>query len=414
MADLKSRPRLHRRHVLEGLAAGAVLIPAARATEAPPAIPKSMLSQGTSVNVHPYGLPAASEAKVVRKLVQMPTPTANISLTPLQDLHGSVTPNGLFYERDHAGAPVIDPEEYRLLVDGMVDKPMVFTLRDLKRLPAVSARHFMECSGNGSKEWAKPTGQTVQQTHGMLSCTEWTGTKLETILGIVGVKPGAGWFVAEGGDASGLDRSIPLEHALKIGAMLVYGQNGEALRPEQGYPIRLVLPGFEGNTNVKWLRHIEFRRSPAMAYQETAYYTELLPSGKAEQFNFVMKAKSVITHPSAGQKLDGQGFYEISGLAWSGQGRIKSVDVSVDGGKSWQPAALQGPIELVCLTRFRLPWRWNGGGAVLQSRAVDETGYVQPTLKTLVGHYGLYAQYHNNAIQSWEIQAAGDVINVHV
>lgn len=402
-----------RRHVLEGLAAGAVLVPSARATEAPPAIPSWMQAQGADVNAHPYGQPAAFEAEVVRERMKSRTLTAGASFTPLQHLHGTITPNGLFYERDHGGVPTIDPAAYRLLVDGMVDRPMIFTLSDLKRLPAVSARHFMECSGNSGTEWTKPTGRTVQETHGLLSCSEWTGTKLEIVLGIAGVKPGAGWCVAEGGDAAALDRSIPLEHALKIGAMLAYAQNGEALRPEQGYPVRLVLPGFEGNTNIKWLRHLELRRGPAMSKEETAYYTELLPDGKAEQFNFVMRAKSVITHPSGSQKLDGTGFYEISGLAWSGSGRIKAVDVSVDGGKTWQPATLQGPIEPVCLTRFRLPWRWNGGSAVLQSRAVDETGYVQPTLKSLVGQYGLHAHYHNNAIQSWQVETSGDVINVH-
>jgi sulfane dehydrogenase subunit SoxC len=414
MAVMNPRHGFRRRHVLEGLAAGAVLIPrSTRAAEAPPGIPGWMQTQGIDMNAHPYGQPAAFEAKVVRELMKSPTSTAGVSLTPLQDLHGTITPNGLFYERDHAGVPVIDPAEYRLLVDGMVDKPMVFTLRDLRRLPAVSVRHFMECSGNTSRELAKPTGHTVQETHGMLSCTEWSGTKLEIVLGIVGVRPGAGWFIAEGGDAAGLDRSIPLDQALTIGAMLVYAQNGEALRPEQGYPVRLVLPGFEGNMNVKWLRHLELCRGPAMTSEETAYYTELLPNGKALQFNFVMQAKSVITHPSAGQTLDGQGFYEISGLAWSGMGRIKTVDVSVDGGKNWQAAVLQEPVESVCLTRFRLPWRWNGGSAVLQSRAVDETGYVQPTLKSLVNQYGLHIRYHNNAIQSWQVEASGEVINVH-
>ncbi|MHB1303924.1 MAG: sulfite dehydrogenase [Acidiphilium sp.] len=414
----RSAPTLRRRHLLEaGAGLGAVLLPAAAKADAggamPPAVPPWMRTQGWPVNKHPYGMPSPFEAKVVRTPQKTPTSGSSASFTPLQDLHGTVTPNGLFYERDHAGVPMIDPAAFRLLVDGLVDRPTIFTLADLMRLPSVSARHFQECSGNSYTEWAKPTGKTVQETHGLVSCTEWTGVKLATILGIAGARPGAKWFVAEGGDASALDRSIPLDHALKIGAMLAYAQNGEALRPEQGFPLRLVLPGFEGNTNIKWLRHIALRKSPAMTEQETAYYTELLPGGKAEAFNFVMRAKSVITRPSAGQRLAGHGFYEISGLAWSGRGKIRAVDVSADGGRSWHAAALQGPVAPICFTRFRLPWHWRGGTAVLQSRAVDETGYVQPTLKQLVGQYGLHALYHNNAIQSWQVEAGGELINVH-
>jgi sulfane dehydrogenase subunit SoxC len=409
-----------RRHLLEtgaGLTAGAVLVPTAAiavASGTPSIVPAWMQQQGWPVNKHPYGTPSPFQAGVMRTPQKTPTDTSSASFTPLQDLHGTITPNGLFYERDHAGVPMIDPAEFRLLVDGLVDRPTMFTLADLLRLPSVSASYFLECSGNSYTEWAKPVGRTVQETHGLVSCAQWSGVKLDTIFGIAGIKSDADWFVAEGGDAAALDRSIPLGHALKAGAMLAYAQNGEALRPEQGFPLRLVLPGFEGNTNIKWLRHIELRKSPAMAEQETAYYTELLPSGKANAFNFVMQAKSVITRPSGGQHLAEPGFYEISGLAWSGRGRIRAVDVSTDGGRTWRPAALQGPVEPVCFTRFRLPWRWQGGSAVLQSRAVDETGYIQPTLKNLVAQRGLHSFYHNNAIQSWQVEPSGEVINVHV
>jgi sulfane dehydrogenase subunit SoxC len=254
----------------------------------------------------------------------------------------------------------------------------------------------------------------VQETHGLLSCAEWTGVRLETVLGAAGVRPEAAWFVAEGADAAAMDRSIPLADALRIGALLAYSQNGEALRPEQGFPLRLLLPGFEGNTSVKWLRHIALRRGPAMSKEETAYYTQLLPNGKARAFNFVMEAKSVITFPSAGQSLSERGFYEIRGLAWSGNGPVRVVDVSLDGGKNWQRAALQEPVLPRALTRFRLPWRWNGGRAVLQSRATDETGYVQPTRQELMAYRGAASHYHYNAIQSWEVQPDGEVVNVHV
>ncbi|WP_325396496.1 sulfite dehydrogenase [Acidocella sp.] len=418
------KPKVARRRVLEaglGIAGTTVLLPhgakaspvAGRGEAGPPGIPRWMQTLGTPVNARPYGLPSPFQAGVVRLSQKSPTKFSSASFTPLQDLHGTITPNGLFYERDHSGVPPIDPAEFRLLVDGMVERPMVFRLADLMRLPAVTARHFLECSGNTYMEWAAPVGKTVQETHGLVRCAEWSGVALKTVLDIVGVKDSAGWFVAEGGDAAALDRSIPLAHGLRAGALLAYAQNGEALRPEQGFPLRLLLPGFEGNTNVKWLRHIELRKSPAMTEQEMAYYTELLPNGKASAFNFMMQAKSVITRPSGGQVLAEPGFYEISGLAWSGNGRIASVEVSTDGGRSWSAATLQEPVQPVCFTRFRLPWRWTGGGAVLQSRAVDETGYVQPALKQLVAARGVHSFYHNNAIQSWQISAGGQVTNVH-
>jgi len=258
--------------------------------------------------------------------------------------------------------------------------------------------------------------KTVQGTHGLVSTSEWTGVPLSTILNEVGVKSGAKWLLVEGGDAAVMTRSIPIDKAMKD-CFLAYGQNGEAIRPEQGYPLRLIAPGYEGNTHIKWVRRIELSDKPFMTREETSKYTDLLPSGKAVQFSLIMDAKSVITRPSGEMTLSGPGFYEITGLAWSGRGRIKRVDVSTDGGRTWKPADLQGPILPICQTRFRFPWVWDGKEAILQSRCVDETGYVQPTLGQLIEVRGLNGPigsiYHLNAIQSWTVDTEGRVSNVH-
>jgi sulfane dehydrogenase subunit SoxC len=290
------------------------------------------------------------------------------------------------------------------------------SMADLKRLPYVVRKHFIECSGNGLTEWVKPTLKTVQGTHGLISTSEWTGVPFATIAREVGLDPRATWALAEGADAAVMTRSIPLEKMLKD-AILAYGQNGEAIRPEQGYPLRLILPGWEGNTHIKWLRRIELSDKPFMTREETSKYTDLMANGKARQFTFDMEAKSVITFPSGEMKLPGPGFYNVTGLAWSGRGRVQSVDVSMDGGKSWYPARLDTLAEPICTVRFSFPWRWNGEPAVLQSRCTDETGYVQPTLSQLTairGANGPFGSvYHLNAIQSWAIAADGSVSNVH-
>lgn len=404
-----------RRGILAGgaaLAAGAVTAGTARAFGQTLTVPPWMTEPGEPVLAHPYGIPSPYERDVVRRGAAGPFPQAASAGTPLADLHGTITPNGLFYIRDHAGTPRIDPDLHRLLVHGLVDQATIFTMDDLLRLPSVSATHFLECAGNTWEDWAAPRAKTVQASHGLLSCCEWTGVRLETLLGETGIRPEATWFLAEGADAAAMDRSVPLAEAFRIGAMVAYAQNGERLRPEQGFPLRLVVPGFEGNMNVKWLRRIKLLSGPAMTKEETAYYTDLMPDGKARGFTFVMETKSVITFPSGGQRLRAPGFVEITGLAWSGRGRITRVDVSVDGGESWQRATLQEPVLSRCLTRFRLPWHWHGGRAVLQSRAVDETGYVQPTRHALVAIRGTNSFYHNNAIQSWQIAPSGEVSNV--
>ncbi|MFG6562232.1 sulfite dehydrogenase [Sulfitobacter sp. 1A15299] len=343
-------------------------------------------------------------------------PTASLdsswSMTPLASSHGIITPSGLHFERHHGGIPTIDPQLHTLTLHGMVDQALRFTMDDLKRLPAVSRIHFIECSGNGLTEWVEPTLKTVQGTHGLTSTSEWTGVRLSTVLEMAGIKDNAAWILAEGADAAVMTRSVPIDKAMDD-AILAYAQNGEALRPEQGYPLRLLLPGYEGNTHIKWLRRLEVSDKPFMTREETSKYTDLMPDGTARQFSMEMDSKSVITFPSGAMKLPRAGFYEITGLAWSGRGSIKQVEVSADGGKTWQKAKLEGPVLPKCHTRFRLPWTWTGEEVVLQSRAVDDTGSVQPTLQELVEVRGTKSVYHLNAIQSWHIAKDGEVTNVH-
>ncbi|QKT04890.1 sulfite dehydrogenase [Ectothiorhodospiraceae bacterium 2226] len=417
------RAFLNRGALLAGGLAGGALLPFAhgRAADAvepppdadlPPKVPRWMQAQGRPVGSMPYGEPSAHEEHVIRRLTRSTATTqSSWSFTPLQNLHGIITPNGLVFERHHAGIPDIDPERHRLLLHGLVKRPLMFTMNDLMRFPAVSRIYFLECSGNTLTEWEQPEKETVQFTHGLLSCCEWTGVMLSTLLQEVGVEPDGRWFLAEGADAAGLTRSVPMEKAWKD-AMLVYAQNGEMLRPEQGYPLRLFLPGYEGNMSVKWLRRIKIGDQPFHSRQETSKYTDLMPDGRAREFSFEMEAKSVITSPSGGQRLHARGFHEISGLAWSGYGRVGRVDVSTDGGRHWRVAELQEPVLAHALTRFRLPWEWDGSPAVLQSRVVDEAGYVQPTHEQLVAARGVHSVYHYNAIQSWGINADGEVRNV--
>jgi sulfane dehydrogenase subunit SoxC len=362
-----------------------------------------------------YGSRSEFETEV-RWRYPTPTTISSWTMTPLDKSEGIVTASGLHFERHHGGIPTIDPTRHWLMLHGMVERAKKLSMADLKRFPSVSRLHFIECSGNGLTEWRKPTLKTVQGTHGLLSTSEWTGVQFSTLAREVGLKDGAAWVLAEGADAAVMTRSIPLEKLL-ADAIIAYGQNGEALRPEQGYPLRLILPGWEGNTHIKWLRRLEVSDKPFMTREETSKYTDLLGNGKARQFTFTMEAKSVITFPSGDMKLPAPGFYEITGLAWSGRGRIARLEVSVDAGRNWSLAALQEPILPICTTRFRFPWLWNGEPAVLQSRATDETGYIQPTLKQLVDIRGLAGPfgsvYHLNAIQSWAVAADGSVTNVH-
>ena len=304
--------------------------------------------------------------------------------------------------------PSIDPEKHQLLIHGLVERPLIFSLADLKRLPSVSRTHFLECAGNSTGEHLGQLGATPQLSAGLLSCSEWTGVSVTTLFKEVGVKPQAKWVLAEGADAARLARSVPMAKMMDD-AMVAYSQNGEAVRPEQGYPLRLILPGWEGNINVKWLHRLELIDQPAMTRDEAAFYTDLLPSGKARQFGVMMEAKSIVTRPSGGQHLPSPGFYEITGVAWSGRALVKAVEVSTDGGKNWKPATLQQPVLKHSVVRFRMPWTWDGSPATIGSRCIDESGYVQPTSEELVKVRGLAAYQHHNGIKWWNLQENGDL-----
>jgi len=361
-----------------------------------------------------YGQPSRFEAKVVRVSATAPGTTGTgASRTPHHLLNGMITPSGLHFERHHSGIPDIDPDAHRLLVHGLVKRPLVFTLEALARYPMVSRIAFIECGGNSGALYQKdPVAAGVQALHGLVSCAEWTGARLADLLDEAGIDPNAQWIIAEGADAAGMSRSVPIAKAMDDAILALY-QNGERIRPSNGYPLRLLLPGYEGNMNVKWLRRIKVTKGPTMTKDETSKYTISLPDGKALQFVFPIEAKSVITQPSPGLAMKGAGPYEISGLAWSGYGKISKVDVSADGGKSWAPAVLQEPVLAKALTRFRIAWRWNGGPAILQSRATDESGYVQPTRGSLIADRGSRTIYHFNGIASWAVGENGEVTHVY-
>ncbi|QJD30119.1 sulfite dehydrogenase [Methylococcus geothermalis] len=398
-----------RRFLKAGLAVtGAALAGTAQAVPPPPWMtrPGAPLSN--------YGQPSPHERAVIRWIAaNADAPGNGISWTPLERLEGIVTPSGLHFERHHNGVPQIDPAVHRLAVHGRVGKALSFGIDDLLRYPMTSRLCFIECGGNSNAGWhQEPMQAPAGNIHGLASCSEWTGVPLATVLAECGLQPNAQWLIAEGADAAAMNVSIPLDKALDDALLALY-QNGERLRPENGYPLRLVLPGWEGVTNVKWLHRLQLADQPAMARNETAKYTELLPSGQARQFSFVMEAKSLITRPSAGQALPGPGLHPISGLAWSGRGAIRRVEVSTDGGKTWQDAALDSPVLPKCFTRFRLSWRWDGSPAILKSRATDETGYVQPERQILVAERGRHGYFHYNAIVSWAVAADGSVSHVH-
>ena len=358
-----------------------------------------------------YGSRSQFETEV-KTLAPNPSPITSWSFTPLATQIGNLTPSGLHFERHHGGVPTIDPAKHELIVHGHVGVAKKFTMADLKAMPSVTRKHFIECSGNTLTEWRKPTAKNVQVTHGLLSTSEWTGVLFSTLAREVGLKPDAQWVLGEGADAAVMTRSVPLEKML-TDAMIVYGQNGEAIRPEQGYPLRLVLPGYEGNTHIKWLRRLQVSDRPFMTKEETSKYTDLMPDGRAKLFTLAMAPKSVITFPSGDMMLPKPGLYEIRGIAWTGHGRVQAVEVSLDGGKSWRPAHIENTPEPMCTVRFSCPWAWDGQAAMLQSRCIDETGAMQPTHAELVRSVGVNPVYHYNAIQSWAVASDGGVTNVH-
>jgi sulfane dehydrogenase subunit SoxC len=392
------------------LAAGA-LTPADAAD--PPDTPHWMQFPGAPLSG--YGSPAKYESKVTRTLIQAQPGTtgSGASRTPLEALDGLITPSGLHFERHHSGIPDIDPAKHRLLIHGFVKRPLIFTVDALLRYPMVSHLYFLECSGNSRPMYgATPPTLTCGQVHGLVSCSEWTGVPLRLLLEEAGADPSAPWLLAEGADSAAMSRSVPMAKALDDAFLALY-QNGERLRPENGYPVRLFLPGYEGNMSVKWLRRLKVMPTPTMTKDETSKYTDLQADGKALMFTFPMAVKSVITRPSPGVTLQGPGLYEVSGIAWSGHGAIKKVEVSADGGQTWAEAALSAPVLPRALTRFRTAWKWNGAPAVLKSRATDDTGTVQPTRDALVAAHGTNVSYHYNAIQAWQVEANGEVKNVY-
>lgn len=408
---------LHRRLFLTrgaaALGSGLALMTARNASAAPLEVPATMKTPGAPASG--YGERSRFESKVQRLANgAAPTPGTGGSRTPLEHLEGIITPNSLHFERHHNGIPDIDPEQHRVLIHGLVERPLVFTIDALSRYPLVSRIQFLECSGNsGGLNAPEAAQQAAGALHGLVSCANWTGVPLAILLQEAGVRPEGKWLLAEGADAAGMSRSVPLAKAHDDAILALY-QNGERLRPSNGYPVRLFLPGYEGNMNVKWLRRIKVTAEPTMTKDETSKYTDLLPNGRAEMFTFPMGVKSVITSPSGTQKMRGPGLYQISGIAWSGAGRIRRVEVSADRGKTWAAAALDEPVLSKALVRFRLPWRWDGGPSVLMSRATDETGAVQPTRAKLMADRGANYRYHYNAIQSWNVTAAGEIGNVYV
>lgn len=379
-------------------------------------LPEHSRTLGKPVASNPYGMPSSFETNLLRR--ESPGLTrvsaASVAFTPLQGLFGIITPSGLHFERHHQGWHDIDPSKHRLMINGLVKNQKVYTMDDLMRMPSVSRMHFIECGANTAMEWGNVAVPSVQYSHGMLSCSEFTGVPLSVLLEDCGFdKRNARVVLAEGADGSSMTRTIPIERALDD-VLVAWGMNGEMLRPENGYPLRLVVPGIQGVSWVKWLRRIEVGDKPYATKDEAIHYMDAMPDGTFRQYTSIQECKSVITSPSAGQTLLDTGFYNITGLAWSGRGKIKRVDVSVDGGRNWRTARLETPVLSKCLTRFNIDWDWNGSPSVLQSRAIDETGYVQPKINELRAIRGTRSIYHNNAIQSWQVAQSGEVSNVQV
>lgn len=402
------------------VAAGGVLVMAGtRAVSAEAlSIPPSMTIPGAPMTS--YGYPSQYEEAVQRGILQPYgdlAPGTGVSMTPLQNLAGTITPNGLHFERHHNGVPTIDPENHKLLIHGLVRQNLIFTVNDLLRYPTTTRTCFLECSGNSFfNTFAEPMQMPCGMIHGLLSGTEWTGVPLATLLDEAGIAPEGKWILAEGADSAAMSRSVPLDKVLDDCLVALY-QNGERIRPEQGYPMRLLVPGWEGNMNVKWLHRIKVTDGPTHTKDETSKYTELQPNGIARQFTFPMGVKSVITNPAAGLSMQGSGFYEVSGLAWSGHGKIVKVEVSADGGASWAEASLQEPVMSMMMVRFRVPWEWDGSPSRIMSRATDDKGNVQPTHEAWAKQYAVGPAgnlYHCNAMQTWQIGADGEITNVYV
>jgi sulfane dehydrogenase subunit SoxC len=425
MQDVRSGRRGFLAHAFAAAtAAASAASAAAQTSQGDPNIlelPAHSKGLGQPVAARPYGLPSEWEKNLQRR--ESPGLTrvgqASVSFCPLQGLFGIITPSGLHFERHHQGWWDIDPSKHRLMVNGSDDtllkRPMVFSMDELMRLPSVSRMHFIECGANTGMEWGNTAVPTVQYTHGMLSCSEFTGVPLRTLLELCGADFKRGTFVlAEGADGSGMTRTIPMSLVLNGEVLVAYGQNGEMLRPENGYPLRLIVPGVQGVSWVKYLRRIELGDMPYATKDETIHYVDLMPDGMHRQYTSIQEVKSVITSPSGGQILLDKGFHCITGLAWSGRGKIRRVEVSSDGGRNWKPARLEGPVLPKCLSRFNADFVWDGKPAIFQSRAVDDTGQIQPSYRELRQVRASRSIYHNNAIQSWALDESGEVKNVQL
>ncbi|MEO1329910.1 MAG: sulfite dehydrogenase [Pseudomonadota bacterium] len=416
---MKNDAASRRRFLTGSLAAGAAVASAGVARADDPAITEMKpwaQFLGDGVDARPYGTPSEFESHVVRRDVPWLTadPVSSVNFTPLHELDGIITPNGLCFERHHAGIAEVDPGEYRLMINGLVDRPLVFTLEDLKRFPRSNHVYFLECAANSGMEWRGAQLNGCQFTHGMIHNVMYTGVLLKDILAEAGVKSSGKWVLPEGADASGMTRSVPMEKALDD-CLVAFKMNGEALRPEQGYPVRLVVPGWEGNMWVKWLRRIEIGDEPWHHREETSKYTDLLANGQARRFTWEMDAKSVITNPSPQAPIaHGPGPAVLTGVAWSGRGTIPLVDVTLDGGKNWHAARMDGPSLPKSMHRFYYEFNWTGEPLLLQSRAHDSTGYVQPTKNELREVRGENSIYHNNGIQTWFVNEKGVAENVEV
>ncbi len=409
-----------RRAFLKGtIAAGGTLAGASMARAGDPLITEVQpwaQGFGDPVDATPYGLPIRFEEDVVRRNVPWLTadPISSINFTPIHALDGTITPQGCAFERHHSGAIELAKPDYRLMINGMVDQPLVFSYEDLERFPRENHVYFLECAANTGMEWAGAQLNGAQFTHGMIHNMEYTGVPLRTLLEESGYDTSAKWIYVEGADASSNGRSIPMDKALDD-VLVAFKANGEALRMEHGYPVRLVVPGWEGNMWIKWLRRIEVTDQPVESREETSKYTDVLADGTARKFTWVMDAKSVVTSPSPQAPIThGAGPLVITGMAWSGHGRITRVDVSKDGGMTWETARLAREGDNKALTRFYLDTTWNGEEMFLQSRAIDETGYVQPTKAQLREVRGLNSVYHNNCIQTWWVKPTGEAENVEV
>lgn len=382
--------------------AGSIAAPFVATEVAADALPPSAYRPGSELPA--YGVPASGE-RYVRRVI---SEDRKIAKTPLAAQRGIITPSGLFFTRTHAGVPKIESRNHRLLVHGAVARPVFLTMHDILRYPSTTRIAFIECAGNTSQEWNAPSGRTVSETHGLASCAEWTGVPLRMILEDVGAHTAARWLLAEGADGASYDRSIPRDLA-ESEALIVYAQNGEMLRPEQGYPLRLVLPGLSGSASVKWLSRIALMEAPVYSREDTARYSEDLPDGRVRPFAFELGPKSVVTMPSGEMRLEDHGTYQIAGFAWSGAGSIRAVDISIDGGVTWREAHLDEPVLSKAFTRFTGEFRWTGEAATVLSRATDEHGTRQPTREELIALRGPTMSYRYNAIHGWKVRADGRV-----